>query len=104
MQTEALRATEVQPVPDPTVPCRAPPRLRPRAEVRVPLTLTVRPRARLYRLPDGRLLWCLRLPEDGVVRTRCVDSARLLRYARSSGLAELEADLVEALARRRGAR
>ena len=69
------------------------------ARVQVPLTLTVRPWATLYRLPDGARIWCLRLPSGGEVRSRCVRTGTLLRYARSSGLVELEDELAEALAR-----
>jgi hypothetical protein len=70
----------------------------PRARVRVPLTLTVRPWATLYVLPDGRRWWCLRLRENGTVRTRCVSTDRLRSYARRNGLAQLERELGAALA------
>ncbi len=60
------------------------------ARLRVPVTLTARPWATLYRLPDGRRLWCLRLWDGNAPRRRCVTTARLLEYARASGLRELE--------------
>lgn len=95
---------EVQPVPEP-LPVRATRRATYRiARVRVPLTLTVRPWATMYLLPDGRRIWCLRLRECGEVRRRCVPTDRLRRYARESGLDELESAIEEAesIARRRG--
>jgi hypothetical protein len=68
------------------------------------VTLTVRPWARLYELPDGRRLWCVRLWQlDGVV-TRCFAPSTLLRYARTNGLAELERELCEAEEAPHGAR
>jgi len=87
-------------VPEPietSTPQRRRGRLAPLARVRVPITLTVRPWARLYELPDGRRLWCLRLWEGERPRTRCVTTARLRAYARSSGLAELERAIDDAL-------
>jgi len=65
--------------------------------VRVPLSLTVRPWATLYRLPDGRTLWCVRLRDAGEIRTRCIGTDRLLAYARSSGLARLEREMLDLL-------
>ena len=93
---------ETQPVPEPIVLDLCPPRngVVRRARIRVPLTLTVRPWATLYRLPDGREIWCLRLRDDGEVRTRCVPTERLRSYARRSGLRTLEADLRRATKRR----
>jgi hypothetical protein len=72
--------------------------VRPLARLRVPLTLTVQPWATLYELPDGRRWWCLRLREDGVVRTRCVPTERLRAYAHRNGLRAMEAALDDALA------
>jgi len=85
-----------QPVPEEldAAPFDRPTRAVALARVRVPLTLTVAPWATLYRLPDGRRLWCLRLRDaDGAVRTRCVAPDRLREYARRSRLPALLADL-----------
>jgi hypothetical protein len=75
---------------------RTPAGVRRIARVRVPITLTVRPWATLYRLPDGRRLWCLRLWEGEAPRRRCVSTERLRAYARASGLPGLERELEEA--------
>ena len=99
MQSVRPPVARRQPVPEPIPPCPLPSRATPLARVRVPVTLHVRPWATLYRLPDGRRIWCVRLPrEDGEPVHRCVPTDRLLAYARSSALSELEADLRRALA------
>jgi hypothetical protein len=69
--------------------------------LRVPLTLVHRPWAALYRYPDGRLLWCLRLWMGERVVARVVSTSTLRRYARSSRLTALEAEIEELLARAR---
>lgn len=63
--------------------------------LRVPIAGPYQPWATLYRLPDGRELWCLRLwSEGGPVRT-VVFTATLLAYARRSRLRELEAEILD---------
>jgi hypothetical protein len=88
-----------EPVPElideATNPATPPP--RPVARIRVPLTLTVQPWATLYRLPDGRRWWCVRLRDGGLVQTRCVTTDRLRAYARVNRLREMERALDEAL-------
>jgi hypothetical protein len=59
--------------------------------VRVPLSLTHQPWATAYRLPNGRTVWCLTLRQDGELVRAVVPTRVLRRYARRSGLAELEA-------------
>ncbi len=76
-----------------------PRRVRRIGRVRVPLAGPYRPWATLYRLPDGRAVWVIRLWELGRPVPRVVGTAALLAYARRSGLAAL-ADEVEALAAR----
>jgi hypothetical protein len=59
--------------------------------LRVPLGLHHQPWATLYRFPDGRLEWCLRLWQvDRPVRT-IVSTRTLRRYVRENGLRELGA-------------
>lgn len=84
------------PCPEPNEPLAPATRVRRIARVRVPLTLTVAPWATLYRLPDGRPLWCVRLWDGRTPRRRCVSTATLLAYARASGLPALAAAVVEA--------
>jgi|HubBroStandDraft_3_1064219.scaffolds.fasta_scaffold55914_2 hypothetical protein len=100
MDPQRPKVAQREPVPELTEPNPLPPRcrVRPLARLRVPLTLTVRPWATLYRLPDGRTLWCIRLPAHGVVVTRCVASHQLRTYARINGLAQMEHELDDALA------
>ncbi|HYK93893.1 MAG TPA: hypothetical protein VEY07_07630 [Thermoplasmata archaeon] len=79
-------------------------RVRPIGRMRVPLAGPYCPWATLYRFPDGRLLWRIRLWEvDGPVR-RLVPTATLLAYARSSGLRQLERGIDDLMARARGSR
>lgn len=61
--------------------------------VRVPLTLTHRPWATLYRGPAGDEIWTLRLSDGGRPKVVCVTTERLLRYAVVSGLAQLWRDI-----------
>jgi hypothetical protein len=80
----------------------APAPVRRLGRVRVPITLGRAPWATLYELPDHRLTWCVRLWELDRPVSRCVPTARLLAYARRSGLTALERE-VRALLSRRGA-
>jgi hypothetical protein len=99
MDPQRPTVVPTEPVPEPECELRRsrPRRPRPIARIRVPLTLTVQPWATLYRLPDGRLWWCLRLRDGGTVRTRCLTTERLRAYARLSRLPALERALDEAL-------
>lgn len=71
-------------------------RLRRIGRLRVPLAGPYRPWATLYRFPDGRLLWQIRLWEYGEPVRRLVSTATLRAYALRSGLAGL-ADSIDAL-------
>ncbi|HTT26538.1 MAG TPA: hypothetical protein VMH90_06225 [Thermoplasmata archaeon] len=104
MEAQRPKVVPAEPVPRPHDERSSPDPVRPRplARIRVPLTLTVQPWATLYRLPDGRRWWCLRLREDGEIRTRCVSTARLRAYARASRLPALEAAIDAALSRTGG--
>ena len=59
------------------------------ARVRIPLTLTCQPWATAYRLPNGAVVWCLRLRQDGRVVRAVVSTAALRSYAVRSRLPEL---------------
>jgi hypothetical protein len=93
--------TEVLPVPrdvapraeHPVVPRRSKDGPRPIGRLRLPLDLHHQPWATLYRFPDGRLEWCVRLwqldrPVRSIVSTRV-----LRRYALSNGLRELSKEI-----------
>jgi hypothetical protein len=92
-----------EPVPSPfaeSSPGRAHGRaVRRVGSLRVPLTLHVRPRATLYRLPDGRTVWCLRLWEEDGPIPRCVSTPTFRAFARTQRLPELTA-AIDRLARR----
>jgi hypothetical protein len=69
------------------------PRARFLGEVRLPLAGPYRPRARLYRMPDGRLWWRLRLWEYDRAVSHVVSSDVLRTFARINGLRALQAEL-----------
>ena len=62
-------------------------------ELRLPIAGPYRPRARLYRYPDGRLLWLVRLWEVDRAVPHIVSTAVLREFARSNGLARLRAEV-----------
>jgi hypothetical protein len=73
-------------------------RVRALGRVRLPLAGPYRPWATLYRMPDGRRLWCVRLWElDGPV-TRCFSTGYLVAFARLNGLDALREE-IERIAR-----
>lgn len=94
--SEPLRATFDEHTPRSARPRR----VRRIGRVRVPLAGPYRPWATLYRMPDGRAIWVIRLWEYGRPVRHAVGTATLLTYARASGLTALAAE-VEALAGRR---
>jgi hypothetical protein len=69
--------------------------------LRVPLGLHHQPWATLYRFPDGRLEWCLRLWQVDRPVTSVVATRTLVDYAHDNGLAELERAIEELLERAR---
>jgi hypothetical protein len=71
-------------------------RVRRVARVRVPLSLTCRPWANAYRLPNGTTVWCLRLWQDGHLERVVVSTASLRAYAVRSGLRTLAAAIERA--------
>ena len=57
--------------------------------IRLPLAGPYRPWARLFRLPDGRLVWTVRLWHVDRADRRVVDTATLRRFAAVNGLPAL---------------
>jgi hypothetical protein len=98
---EVLSTTARQPVPaeplrwldasDAPIPeaLETDPRVWYIGRVRVPIAGPYRPWARLYRLPDLRLVWVVRLWDRTRAVRRLVSTADLLRFARSNGLPAL---------------
>ncbi|MGA8304025.1 MAG: hypothetical protein WB873_10110 [Thermoplasmata archaeon] len=69
-------------------PVRRRPRRRVRkiGELRLPIAIPYRPRARLYLFPDGRLLWLVRLWEHDRAVAHLVRPETLTSYARVNAL------------------
>lgn len=92
-----------EPVPAPTSATTAHrprrPRVRPIGRIRLPLAGPYRPWARLYRLPDGRLLWTVRLWNVDRAERHLVPTWTLLDFARANRLPAFAAG-VRALVRR----
>jgi len=88
-----VATTPREPVPDELVlpPTRG--RVRRIGEIRLPVAGPYRPRARLYRYPDGRLLWLVRLWETDRVVPHLVSTEILREFARSSRLPRVRAEI-----------
>ncbi len=99
LNAERIVVTPAEPLPSLPLPERQAPRVRKVGELRLPIAGPYRPRARLYRYPDGRLLWLVRLWEVDQVVPHLVSTAVLREFARENGLARLRAD-VDALVER----
>lgn len=99
LNAERIAVTSPEPVPSQPLPERAVPRVRKVGELRLPIACLYHPRARLYRYPDGRLLWLVRLWECDRAVPRLVSTAVLREFARLNGLAGLRAE-VDALVER----
>ncbi|MGP8072491.1 MAG: hypothetical protein ACLPZM_05115 [Thermoplasmata archaeon] len=91
--------TRSEPVLPKPVRRRTTRRIRYLGEVRLPLTGPYCPRARLFRLPDGRLLWQVRLWEYDRAVPHLVPTDVLRTFARVNGLENL-ANEVEVLVSR----
>jgi hypothetical protein len=74
-------------------------RVRRVGQIRVPLTLTCRPIANLFVLPDGRRLWTVRLWNLDRPVTRVVRTEVLRDYARRNRLRAMEREIDELLRR-----
>jgi hypothetical protein len=78
-----------EPLPSQPVRRRPTARVRFMGEVRLPLAGSYRPRARLFRLPNGRLLWRIRLWEYDRAVPHVVPTDVLRTFARVNRLPEL---------------
>jgi hypothetical protein len=75
------------------VPRRLTRKVRRLGTVRLPIAGPHRPVARLFRFPDGRLLWHVRLWEYDHAVPHVVGTAVLIAFARVNGLAALEQEI-----------
>jgi hypothetical protein len=99
VETEKVRSIRAEPVRRQPVPERRAKGTRWVGRLRLPIAGPYRPWARLYRLPDGRLTWTVRLWEVDRATVRRVDTEVLRAFARANRLTEL-LDAIEALVRR----
>jgi len=88
-----VAATPPQPVPDLSSADHRLDRVRAVGELRLPIAGPYRPRARLYRYPDGRLLWLVRLWEYDHAVSHLVSTAVLREFARVNRLPRVRADI-----------
>jgi len=72
--------------------------------VRLPIAGPYRPVARLFRFPDGRLLWHVRLWEYDHAVPHVVGTAVLTAFARANGLSALEQEIDRLLREGNGVR
>ena len=85
--------TPVEPVPERSPPVAPPERVRKVGELRLPIAGPYCPRARLYRYPDGRLLWLVRLWEYDRPVPHLVSTATLREFARVNRLPRVRAEV-----------
>jgi hypothetical protein len=88
-----VAATPFEPVPGQPLPNPRPARVRLLGTLRLPLAGPYRPRARLYRYPDGRLLWLVRLWEYDRPVSHLVSTATLRAFARVNRLPALRVEI-----------
>jgi len=97
--------TPSQPVPDEPIPATLDGRVQKVGELRLPIAGPYCPRARLYRYPDGRLVWLVRLWEVDRAVPHLVSTEVLREFARINRLpgvgADVDALVAQAHARRR---
>jgi hypothetical protein len=92
-------AARVQPFPAELESAAADPlrsipgRVRRLGVVRLPLGGPYRPKATAYRLPDGRIVWCVRLWETDHAVKRCFPSETIRRFCRMNRLPEVEEEV-----------
>ena len=83
---EQLDAQRIDRTTSQPVRRRTRPTVRKIGELRLPIALTYRPRARLYLFPDGRLLWQVRLWEYDRAIAHLLRTETLRTFARVNGL------------------
>lgn len=98
---EGIERTESQPVPA-EIPATARRRVRTVGELRLPLAGPYAPRVQLVQLPDGRLLWRLRLWEFDRPVVHVVGTDTLRRFARINRIPAVERRIDQLLRRATG--
>ena len=94
MEEHQTVSASCQPVPDERFgSAHRTGRVRKVGEVRLPLAGPYCPRARLYRYPDGRLLWLVRLWEYDRAVPHLVDTDVLREFAQCNRLPSLRAEV-----------
>jgi hypothetical protein len=86
-------ATPREPVPDRSRSAARTDRVLLVGELRLPIAGPYRPRARLYRYPDGQLLWLVRLWEYDRAVPHLVSTAVLREFARVNRLSSVRAEV-----------
>lgn len=99
MDAKRIVAAPREPVLGESLSQRPALRVRKIGELRLPIAGPYLPRARLYRYPDGRLVWLVRLWDHDRVVPRLVSTAVLREFARINRLARVRAE-VDALVER----
>ncbi len=95
------RAERSQLLPRQPIPPRRARSVRLVGTLRLPLAGPYRPRVRLYRFPDGRLVWHVRLWEFDHAVPHLVPTGVLREFARLNRLAAFAAELEMVLAQAR---
>jgi len=86
-------AYRIEPNAAQPIPRRTRARAHAIGQLRLPIAGPYRPRARLYRLPDGRCLWIVRLWEYDRAVAHVVTTATLRSFARANRLVGLEQEI-----------
>ena len=93
MDAKRIVLTPSEPVPSLPFPEHDRANVRKVGEVRLPIAGPYCPRARLYRYPDGRRLWLVRLWEHDRAVPHLVSTGVLREFARVNGLPRLRAEI-----------
>jgi hypothetical protein len=78
---------------EPSIPTPAPGRVLRLGRVRVPIAGPYRPWATAYRMPDGRVVWCVRVWEVDHPQKRIVPTETLRTFCRINRLPRLLAEI-----------
>ena len=100
MESTAQRTRSLEPLPTRSSDLSDLPTARVRrvGALRVPLAGPYYPRATLFRMPDGRLLWSVRLWEGDHVERRLFSTVVLRAFADRSGLSRLRSEIDDLVA------